>query len=116
MNTSLELASSAASSPAHVCLLCHLVQLASSCLSCLLHHTPKERVRLLQELIWPVKLLYLTLVHHLQRDRGREENMNVNKYIVYMLAAVRSFPRVALLDLLLTSYNYITKIIDKSLI
>ena len=44
-----------------------------------------------------------------ERDRGKTENVNVNIIIVYtyMLAAVRSFPRVALLDLqLLTSYKY----------
>ena len=89
MNTSLDLASSVASSPAHVCLLCHLVQLASSCLSCLFHHTPEERVRLLQESIWPVKLLHLTLVHHLQREGERKIFVGECEYIIIVLAAVR---------------------------
>ena len=37
-------------------------------------------MRLLQESIWPVKLLHLTLVHHLQREReeGSEKEVNVN--------------------------------------
>ena len=88
MNTSLDLASSVASSPAHVCLLRHLVQLASSCLSCLFHHTPEERVRLLQEPIWPVKLLHLTLVHHLQREAEDERKMFVGEceYIIIVRA------------------------------
>ena len=30
-------------------------------------------MRLLQELIWFVKLLHLTLVHHLQREEGERE-------------------------------------------
>lgn len=59
-----------ATSPSHICILCHLVQLAGGHFTCLVYHPSEERVRLLQELVWWFKLLHLTFVHHLEQTEG----------------------------------------------